>query len=44
MGRWMRLALGVVCVGAALLVALWLATGPPAPDAALPVGRYSTSV
>jgi predicted amidohydrolase YtcJ len=36
MGRWSRFAIGVA-VGATLLIGLWCATGPPAPDDALRV-------
>jgi predicted amidohydrolase YtcJ len=36
MGTWSRLALGVAA-GAAFLIALWFATGPPAPDDTLRV-------
>ncbi len=36
MSRWSRFALGVAA-GVALVVVLWVATGPPAPDAALRV-------
>jgi len=36
MGRWSRIALGIA-TGAILFVAVWIATGPPAPDDSLRV-------